>query len=145
MGTTVNRAIPYAEPADQLAAYPATDKAAAERLDALLFDTGWVAVTVNAGFAAQSGFAPQVRRIGSVVYARGGISPTGISVSVSIAGVMTLPAGYWPTMTVHVRAGTSSGATAATFIINQANGTIDIRTNATLATYYLLPSPSWVL
>lgn len=143
MGSTPNRAIPYTDPADNLNTYPATDKASAERLDALLYDTGWVAVTVNAGYAAAAGNLPFVRRIGSVVYAKGGVDGTGLAVSTTKGGVMTIPAGFRPPATNFQRAGTNTGNAAATLFV-QPTGMVDVRTNATLGTLYTFTAP-WTI
>jgi hypothetical protein len=51
MGTTPNRGIPYVEPTAMLNTYPATDKAQAELLDALLLDTGWAVLASGVGGA----------------------------------------------------------------------------------------------
>jgi hypothetical protein len=145
MGTTPNRLIPYAEPSDPVATDPATDKAASEILDGLLFDTGWVPMTVKAGFAPQSGWTPEVRRIGNVVYARGGLMNTGMATSQAYSGVLTVPAGYRPIgVTWAGAAGTSTGSLIGNWIVNGAGG-VDLRTGPTLSAYYLLPGPVWFL
>jgi hypothetical protein len=49
MGATPSFAIPYIEPSDLLANYPAADKVQAERLEAILAATGWTNITPNGG------------------------------------------------------------------------------------------------
>jgi hypothetical protein len=109
-----------------------------------LTDTGWVDIAVQSGFGAQgNGEQPQVRRIGSVVYARGGWSGTGIvAANTSYTQVGVIPEGFRPVVNRPMRAGTNAGAVEAS-IIALANGNVDIRTGATLSPYYFLPSPSW--
>lgn len=141
MGTTPNRAIPYVEPADAMNAYPAADKAQAERLDALLFDSGWVAVTVSAGFAAAAGAPPMVRRIGSVVYARGGWSSTGITTA-AIYAVGSCPSGYRPSLDVIARAGTDKGTAAASLFVAPGGG-ISLRTNGTASALFYFGGQAW--
>jgi hypothetical protein len=139
MGSTPNRAIPYTNPGDPLAGYPAQDQAQAERLDALLFDTGWVACITRAGFAPHATDPPQVRRIGSAVYARGAWLPTGMTINNNNA-VGDLPAGFYTAgLGSAVIAGGSAGSTTAqptAVVVNLGTGGIIIRTSATL--------PSWV-
>jgi hypothetical protein len=145
MGTTANRAIPYIEPSDALQTYPTQDKAQADRLDELLFDTGWVACTVQPGYVAQA-IPPMVRRIGSVVYPRGGITSTGISPGGAHANVLTVPAGFRPILGTNawLRAGTNIGACDCVWLIKD-NGAVDCRPNPTAATYYLFTSGSWLI
>jgi hypothetical protein len=144
MGTTPNRLLPYAEPSDAVAEYPATDKAAMEKLDTLLFDTGWVNVTINPGFAVWSTNTPRVRRIGNVVYGQGGWGPTGLTASGTFT-VGVLPAGFTPLISAFMRAGTSAGAVAATMIMNAGTGTIDMRLNASVGSWYAIPAMAYVI
>lgn len=149
MGTTANRAIPYVEPADTVQTYPAADKAKADRLDALLFDTGWVPITISPGFAAKSDALPQVRRIGSVIYTRGAWTNTGLAVNGS-HGVGTLPAGFAPETPFYVPAGTGAGAQTGVFVIGSGSAPylgIQLRPGAALSTNYYMttdyfPPPS---
>lgn len=104
-------------------------------------DTGWVNVTVAGGFAAQAGDAPQVRRIGNIVYARGGWSNTGMAINTT-HNVGTIPAGSRPLGNVVGRAGTSTGATQATMFVTPA-GAVQIRTGGALSAYYLFGGESW--
>lgn len=146
MGTTPTYALPYPELTD-VANVPADMRELAEAVDTVIkgphTDSGWVNVTVNAGFAISSGNTPQVRKIGNVVYARGGVAATGIAINAA-HNVMVVPVGYRPLATANWRAGTNSGASEGSMFLNPANGTIDIRTNGTLATWYLMTA-SWLI
>lgn len=138
MGTTANRAIPYVEPADQLNVYPAADKAKADRIDALFgVDTGWLAVTIQPGFAADPSAAPMMRRIGNIVYLKGGWAATGLSVS-QTATVGVFPASIpKPVTSYHLPAGVTPTTAPGYFLIGSGAGTsIQIRTTGTLATAY---------
>lgn len=107
-------------------------------------DTGWVDVTVNSGFEAQTN-KPQVRRIGSVVYARGGVTATGLSASASHGSVMMIPDGFRPSDQTNIFSmGTSSGNAAGIAFVNT-TGAVDIRTSATLSSYYFLSGHCWTV
>lgn len=138
MGSTLNRAIPYIDPGDSLNAYPAADQASAERVDTLLFDTGWQPITVQPGFAAVAApDNPVVRRIGSVLYLRGAFATTGITINNSFT-VGTLPVGYRPVVGILYRSGCTNSvqAVAAAAIMLQPAGGLLIRTNGTIASNY---------
>lgn len=61
------------------------------------YDTGWVDITLNTGFAAGSGASPQVRRIGKVVYVRGQVTPSSGNFATGTDLVVgTIPAAFRP-------------------------------------------------
>jgi hypothetical protein len=106
-------------------------------------DTGWVNITVVAGFAAAVGAIPQVRRIGKTVYSRGGFGPTGINANGS-HGVGIIPAGFLPPFGFYAPVGTSSGNVGGMAVIGAGAGdSIQIRAGATLSTNYFLSS-TWL-
>lgn len=105
-------------------------------------DTGWVNITTSGGFAIQD--QPQVRRIGGVVYARGGWSNTGMSIN-SVHNVGTLPAGFEPAGTsIGIRWTTSTGATSGTgFVLT--TGAVQVRTGGALSAYYQFGGNAWLI
>lgn len=106
-------------------------------------DSGWVDITVNSGFAAQSsGERPSVRLRNGIVYVRGGWSNTGISAINSSYTVGTIPAGYRPVVNVIGRAGVASGAASANLLFGAA-GDVIIRTGPNLTSYYMSGGQSW--
>ena len=70
--TTPNLSIPYPLAADSVASYPALAKQQAEALEALHYDSGWVGCPYRPGFTSATVGKLQARRIGLVVYLRGG-------------------------------------------------------------------------
>lgn len=142
MQTTPNIGLPYAEPGDDLRLYPANvDQPAATILDTRLADTGWVNITISAGFAADAGGAPQVRRIGKIVYCRGGWNSTGIT-GIGDFNVGVIPAGYLPTSVgVMCVAAGSGGAPAGRFDFGN-SGIVRLRVAAT-GSYYKLVGYCW--
>ena len=70
--TTPNLSIPYPLAADSVASYPALAKQQAEKIEALVYDSGWVNCFYKAGFTAGTPGQLQARRIGSIVLLRGG-------------------------------------------------------------------------
>jgi hypothetical protein len=147
MGSTNTYALPYPELTDS-ANVPRDQKALAEAVEAALSpygsDSGWVNVTINAGFAVSVGNTPQVRRVGKAIYCRGGLAPTGFAINAA-HDAMTVPAGYRITSgAVNFRMGTNSGQSAASLFMGT-NGVMSIRTNGSLATWYLLPGAVWFL
>jgi hypothetical protein len=97
MGTTPNVAIPYVEPSDPLANYPTQDKAKADRLEVLLYDTGWVNLTPASGTGTF-----RYRCLARIVYIQANLS--GItSIAAGASGLILaggiLPATYRPTAT----------------------------------------------
>lgn len=105
-------------------------------VDGLVADTGWVNVTIASGYAAQSGFTPQVRKIGKVVYFRGGWSNTGMTAGVNEA-VGTVPSGYRPSLTYYdLMVSNTVALSGARFAVTSAGG-ITIGVPATVGTYFL--------
>jgi hypothetical protein len=118
-----------------------------QAIDAEFADTGWVDVTVSGGFAAMAGAEkPQVRKIGPVVYLRGGWSNTGIAAANTTYTVGTVPSGYRPPSgcpTVGA-CGSSVGAAIAGLHIDTA-GSVQIRTSGTLGSYYKMDRQSYTV
>lgn len=98
-------------------------------------DTGWVNVTTSAGFTVQD--QPRVRLKAGIVYFVGGWSNAGMAINGTYS-VGTIPAGYRPTITtaVIIYAGAATGATGGVMRL-QSDGTIQVRTGATLGAYYI--------
>ena len=107
-------------------------------------DTGWVTCTLKPGFAWQGAGgaeAIQVKKKHGIVYIRGAVSSTGITTNTSIT-VASLPAGFAPLKNVVNSCGTSSGAASAVAFITS-GGDLQIRTNATLSSYYFFGGFTW--
>lgn len=104
MPTTSTLAIPY--PDQSSAVDVAADLAAlAGGVEtALGTDTGWVTLTVSAGFSAVAGYTPQIRRRGAQVWVRGMVRYDSGN---AYAPCLSIPAGYRPGAT------TLLGVTAA--------------------------------
>lgn len=98
----------------------------------VLADTGWVPITLASGFTTSG--TPQVRRVNGVLFFRNGWLSTGMAAS-STFNVGTLPAGMAPAVGSYTRAGTASADQQGMFMI-QTSGVIQVRTGATLASYY---------
>jgi hypothetical protein len=66
-------------------------------------DTGWTPLTLDATWQSYSdGDTPAVRRIGSVVYLRGGVTRLTSTAAANVAsGISTLPAGFRPAAPHH--------------------------------------------
>lgn len=109
-------------------------------------DTGWLNITVNAGFAALSGNAPQARLKNGVVYLRGGFSNTGMAINTSYTSVGTLPAAIpgTPTSSQFWPMASSAGAATAHCIMST-TGNIDVRTGGTLGAYYQLNAVAYTI
>jgi hypothetical protein len=113
-------------------------------------DSGWTAVTISGGFAANGSTPPQVRKINNVVYCRGGWSNTGIS-AVADYSVGVVPAGFRPSSSFGlnvfiyaVLSGTSN--TYNTRIdIDPNTGVVRLRLGTTGSTYYNFPNTSWLI
>lgn len=103
-------------------------------------DTGWVDVPLTPGFTALPGTEkPQVRKIGSQVFLRGGVSNAGIAAN-STNTIANLPsAAFYPASSnaiTHI--GTSQGSTAATLLVSATTGILSLRVSGTLSNYYVL-------
>lgn len=105
-------------------------------IDAAFADSGWQNVSVAGGFAAMTGTElPQVRKIGKVVYLRGGWLNTGMSAS-GTHTVGTVPAGFRPPINAVCAVGSSTGAASAAMLLIQTGGQCELRLGATLGAYY---------
>lgn len=109
------------------------------------YDSGWVDVTVNGGFAAQGTLEPQVRRLGRVVFMRWGWSNTGISAEGAFT-VGTIPAGFRPGQEVHafVASHTSVDTYHASGVITS-TGDVILKSSSKVGNYYLFDSFSWTV
>jgi len=100
-------------------------------------DSGWVDVTVSSGFAAMAGAEkPQVRKIGNIVYLRGGWTNTGVSTANTAYNVGVIPVGYRPINSPLVGAAGSSAGNAVAGLHIQTDGVVQVRTASTLGSYY---------
>lgn len=113
-------------------------------LTAATADTGWLPITLREGFPAQSGFAPEIRRIGSVVFLRGGVNGAALSATNTsyIVGDIPSSGGLRPSRDLYLM-GSSSQANFAPLVVLGAGGAITIRTAAVLGGYYLLDPISY--
>jgi hypothetical protein len=98
-------------------------------------DTGWTNIAVNSGFSANG--TPAVRKINGIVYLRSGFGNTGVTAAAAGFLVGTIPAGFRPEASQYARAGVDTGDGQGMFVINP-TGTIELRTGATLRSYYRL-------
>lgn len=108
-----------------------------------VYDTGWVDVEVNAGYAAQGGTKPQVRRYGKEVFYRWGFTATGLTGGVG-AEVGVVPVGFRPTQTVYTIPTMQRGDITSGRMYFNVNGSIVIHPGATLGAYYVA-NTSWLL
>jgi hypothetical protein len=98
-------------------------------------------VSIAGGKAALAS-APQVRKIGSVVYARGGWSSTGISAGSNTAG--TIPSGYRPTQQLIFTPGMSAAGSQGRMAIGS-DGVVEIDATASVATQWRLDTCCWTV
>lgn len=112
-------------------------------------DSGWIDVTVNSPYVPQGTLqAPQVRKIGSMVYARGGIGNAGLAINATYGSVLTIPSGYRPPSgptrggAQVFSAGSSAGVSTAHWFVNP-TGSVDIRVGGTLGSYYFWSGANW--
>lgn len=106
-------------------------------------DTGWVDIDILGSYTAIStAERPQVRRIGSVCYCRGGWSDDAMVASAN-NDVGQLPAGFAPINNAPQRIATQNATQdGILFIVN--SGLVQLRTNSTLSPYYIA-SAVWVV
>lgn len=95
-------------------------------LASLHYDSGWITLTLNAGWSA-TGETPQYRRIGSAVYVRGRVTDADASITAGTYQIATLPVGFRPTVAnmVFAFAG-GSGTTSAGRLFVTSGGVITI-------------------
>jgi hypothetical protein len=121
----------------------ATNTSGIATINTKIADSGWINIVPTAPFAVQDTI--YVRKIGSQVFCRGGWNNTGMSASATNTSLGTVPVGYRPVVNYVFRAGTASGAGAASFFIESGTGFIQCRTNATLSAYYLWTGGNWFI
>lgn len=109
-------------------------------------DTGWLNITVNAGFAALAGNVPQVRMKNGVVYFKGAFSNTGLVANTTATSVGTLPAGISNILAAEFfPAASATGATSTCAIVMNPSGNIDLRVGATVGAYYQINAMSYLI
>ena len=112
--------------------------------DTRLSDTGWVNVPLRAGFAAQGGILPQVRRVGKRVDWRWGISNTGLTTADTTYAFADIPVGYRPTaISAYGYAAANTSAAGGRIDVSPA-GVVTLRTGVVLGNYYVA-SLSWYI
>jgi hypothetical protein len=109
-----------------------------QAIDDDLADSGWVNIAIAAGKVGQNDLPPQVRKIGTQVFARWGWDPTGLTTPNSETAVGTVPSGYRPARTTYVNMVGSTGNQYAMAVINTA-GLVSIRVGNDALDYYLFP------
>ena len=107
-------------------------------------DTGWVDCVMGEGFVAHNGTPPQVRRIGSVVYMRRGVSNTGIAANSGPEGVFTVPAAFRPNGWRYVIVTGSTVSNGGLAVVRD-GGRVQVRTGPTLSPYYVFETAFWPL
>jgi Collagen triple helix repeat (20 copies) len=113
-------------------------------------DTGWVDITVSGGFAALNPTAtphekPQARQYGKLVKLRGGFTNAGLTANTTF-NVGVMPAAVpLPFEAAIAALGTSAGNAVADGRVINGSGIIQIRTGATVGTYYKLDALSYLL
>lgn len=105
-------------------------------------DSGWVNITVTAPTAAHTQ-APQVRKIGRLVVARGGWSSTGLTANTGTAAG-AIPTGYRPSSTLEVAPGMSSaGSTGKASIAT--TGVVTLAPGGTVPGFFRLDGVTWTV
>ena len=110
------------------------------RLEVLEAGPDWVPITLRSGFPEQAGFAPEICRIGSVVYLRGGVNGaalTATNTSYIVGDIPNTPAGLRPKTRDLYLMGASSQPNFAPLVVLHTSGAITVRTAAVLGGYYL--------
>lgn len=108
-------------------------------------DTGWQDIAVLATFAAVStAERPQVRKIGNVVYLRGGWLNTGMAAA-GTHNVGTIPVGYRPPVATVCVGGSSAGGAAIASVHITTDGNVQVRVGATLGAYYKIDRQSYLI
>ena len=144
-GFTPNLSIPYPVAADNISAYPALAKQQAEALEALAkqqaearealhYDSGWVDCPYRTGFTSATVGKLQARRIGLVVYLRGGANgsfPVNIYTTVANIPAAILP----PPAEVYAASFGTSGKSCGIYITTA--GEIQL-------VHAITPVPNWI-
>jgi len=105
-------------------------------------DTGWVDVAMLGSFQPQ-GAVPQVRRLGQVVYFKGGWSNAGMAAT-SAYDIGVVPVGFRPSGWKYGMVASHTAATAARTNV-KTDGTIVLNTNAALGSYFMYDAFSYPL
>lgn len=108
-------------------------------------DSGWIALPVSSSHAAYTASPPMIRRIGAVVYARGGWLSTGLLANNSGAGntMATVSAQFRPTTEQFPVLSTAIAGASAILTVAK-TGEVRIRTG-TLAPFYFLDGITWIV
>lgn len=109
----------------------------------LLYDSGWVDIAINAGFAMQGTEKPQVRNKDGVIYVRGGWNTTGLTVAGNY-DVGVVPAGYRPAFTHHMQMGCGLANVNATALLGT-TGIINLRVTSPFGNYYMFGGQAWLI
>jgi hypothetical protein len=107
-------------------------------------DSGWQSITVAGGFAATTQ-APQVRKIGKIVVARGGWSNTGVTASTTHTNVGTIPSGYRPSSGLDLAPGLSAAGTSSARLSIATTGVVTLQTSGSVAAYFRLDGVTWTV
>lgn len=111
-------------------------------------DSGWINIDVEPGFSQQGSAAPQVRRIGNIVYARWGWDSANIPLNATTT-VGTIPSNLWPPgqsvygvmVTNH-----EPSERSARFTISANDGLVQIMSPSSAVGYYLFQAGTcWFL
>lgn len=106
-------------------------------------DSGWVAVTTTSPAVAISGAAPQVRKIGKMVIARGGWTNGGQTANTTTASG-TIPSGYRPSQQQEAVPGMSSAGSTGKLII-ATTGVVSVAAGGTVAGYFRMDALVWTV
>lgn len=109
-------------------------------------DTGWVNMTINTGFAAQTPSSADaqagVRIKNGIAYLRGGVLNTGLAATATQYAVAQLPAGFYPPENILTYAGSSNVANGGEVVIGT-SGSVAVRTGAAIGNYYKFAGICW--
>lgn len=114
-------------------------------------DSGWVGIVSAAGTTLNG--SPQVRKVGKLVKAQAGWSSATIpggagamqpNTNYYVAAAGGIPAGFRPSYTLYLRAGTNSAANPGRFVIGT-DGSIQLHVGAVVSSYYRLDTCDWFL
>jgi hypothetical protein len=110
-----------------------------DSIESAMADSGWVTVTTRGGFTVQS--TPQVRKVGNLVYCRGGWSSAGLAINTNYT-VADVPVGYAPPGDAYFRATTASGVANGQIFVRAARN-IDLRVGSNVGSYFLMSTCVW--
>jgi hypothetical protein len=145
-GGTTPAGLPYPNPTDPVAEGASAIRALAEAIDPFADDTGWLTPPLVSGYVATAANeTPQCRRRGGIVYWRGGIKPTSgnmpLNGTFNVINANGIPATCrpWAPISEHF-GGAQLPASNGIIRVSGADGSMQFRTSATGAAYFLLSS-----